>query len=267
MSFLDEWHKHQRTQRNDERDRKRNASAILHSYRGGRHSMQEIEEQRALKEVDREKKVNASNILRRYRGGENYVKGSERVASKEQKLISDHKNTRYCIPDISFESGRERRDCSARKSRELLSVNFSFGLIYNDWEPQPGIDSCTNAASVIIPHIVGQWSNDTKVFCNVKTPEIVGEISTDDWYESEDSIRYVVRGTVPVFIFVESSAKETIAPLQKVLKRHVSFRPLKATEVKIVAKDRRAQFIIGSKGAEQWIRVRESRLSGLGITF
>lgn len=267
MSFLGEWQKQQKALKDAERDRKKNASTILHKYRGGRHYIKEAEQQKALKEAERDKKMNASNLLHSYRGGEHDIKDHERVAIEERKQKNARENTAHRILDVSVESKRDTGDFHAGTSRQLLSVDFSFGLIYLDSEPQPGVDSCVLAASMIIPHVLSQWSNETKVFCDPKTPEIIGEIGTDDWYDSEDSIRYVVKGKVPVNLFVESSAKETIAPLQKVLKRHVSFRPISATEVEKATKEKKTQFIIGDDDAQQWMRVREGRLGGLGITF
>eukprot|EP00536_Pseudo-nitzschia_multiseries_P015701 jgi/Psemu1/43486/gm1.43486_g len=267
MSFLGEWHRHQKAQKDAERDRKNYAFTILHNYRGDRYSIREIEESRTLKEAEREQRISASNKLHGYRHTEHDGKKYGRSTTKEWKQKSVRERTKYGVPDVSVGSKRDGNDFSARKSREVTCVDFSFGLIYQDWEPRPGIDSCTMAASVIIPHMVGQWSNDAKVFCDPQTPEIVGEISTDDWYDSEDSIRYVVRGTVPVYVFTESSEKESILPLQKALKCHVSFRPISASEAEGVTKDKRRHFILGDKGTQQWIRVREGRLGGLGITF
>ena len=267
MSFLGDWHKQQKALKDVERDRKRNASIILRNYRGGEHSIKEVEQQKALKEAERDKKNNASNLLHTYRGGEHDIKDHERVTIEERKQNNARENTEHHITDVLADTKRGTVEIHAGMSRQLLSVDFSFGLIYQDYEPEPGIDSCALAASVIIPYVLSQWSSETKVFCDPKTPEIIGEISTDDWYDSEDSIRYVVKGQVPVFLFVESSEKETIAPLLKVLKRHVSFRPISATVVERATKENRSQFIIGEEGTSQWMRVREGRLGGSGIIF
>jgi hypothetical protein len=63
-----------------------------------------------------------------------------------------------------------------------------------------------------------------------------------------------------VQVFAESSVNEAAEGLKKVLRRHVSFRPVSATDVE------KSQYIIGD-GEQKWMRVREGRLDGLGITF
>ena len=266
MSFLGEWHKQQKALKDAERDRKKNASTLMHNYRGGEHDSKEHEQQKALKDADRDRKKNASTVMHNYRGGEHDITDHERVVIEERKQSHARENVGI-IPDVSAETKRDTGDCHAGKSRQLLDIDFSFGIIYQDSEPEPGADSCALAASVIIPHVICQWTNDTKIVCDPKTPQVIGEISTDDWYDGDGAIRYVVKGNVPVYLFVESSAKEAAAPLQKVLKRHVSFRPISATEVEKATKEKRTQFIVGDEGAQQWMRVREGRLGGLGITF
>ena len=148
------------------------------------------------------------------------------------------------------------------KSRKPLSVDFSFGIILPDDEPNPGVDFCEAAASVIIPYAISQWTNETNIFCNPKSPDVIGEIDTDDWYDGDDSIRYKVKGKVPVQVFAESSTKEVEEGLKKVLKRRVSFRPILESEVEKVS----AQNIIGD-GDQKWMRVRDGLIGGLGITF
>ena len=267
MSFLGEWHKQQKALKDAERDRKKNASSLMHNYRGGEHDSKGHEQQKALKDAERDGKKNASTLMHNYRGGEHDIKDHERSIIEERKHNHARKDNGHHVPDVSAENKRDAGDFHTGKSRQLLNVDFSFGIIYQDSEPEPGVDSCALAASVIIPHVIGQWTNDTKIVCDPKTPQVIGDISTDDWYDGDESIRYVVKGNVPVYLFVESSAKEAVEPLQKVLKRHVSFRPVSAIEVEKARKEKKSQFIIGDEGAQQWMRVREGRLGGLGITF
>ena len=229
--------------------------------------------QKALKDAERLKKKNATTLLNNYHGGEHDIRDHERVINEERK----HNNVRcevdsHGVPVNSAENNnrREDDDCLAggKSSRQLIEVDFTFGIIYDDSESEPGPTECASAAAVIIPHVISEWTNDTKIVCDSKTPQVIGKIGTDDWYDGDNdgSIRYVVKGSVPVYLFVESSAKEAAEPLQKVLKRRVSFRPISATEVESSTKENRSQFIIGTKG-QQWMRVRDGRLGGLGITF
>lgn len=267
MSFLSEWHKQQKALKDAERDSKKNASSIMHSYRGGEHALKDIEQTKALKDAERVQKKDASTLLHSYRGCEHDTKGNGRIVTEERKEKHGNENVDHKGPDVLAELKRGARDLHIGTSRQLLTVDFSFGLIYENSEQEPDIDSCAQAASVIVPHAISQWSSETKIFCDVKAPEVMREISTDDWYDSEDSTRYVVKGKVPVYLFVETSEKESITSLQKVLKRHVSFKPISVDEMGEVTKDKRSQFIIGEDGAQQWMRVREGRLGGLGITF
>jgi len=298
--------KQQKALKDAERDRKMNASSLLHSYRGGEHDIKDQKQQKALKDADRDSKMNASSLLHSYRGGEHDIKDqnqkkvlkdaerdsknnvslslynrrggehdinkNDRVIIEERKENHARENAEQDISHASAEtkSGTETKisigDGHSGKSRKSQIIDFSFGIIYPDFEPKPGADLCALAASVIIPHVISQWTTETKIFCNPKIPEVIGDIATDDWYDGDESIRYKVKGKVAVQVFAESSANEAAEGLQKLLKRHVSFRSVSGAEIDKVTKEKRTQFIIGD-GAQKWMRVREGRLGGLGITF
>jgi len=255
MSFLQDWHKQQKAIRDAERDRKKNASSLLHSYRGGEHDVKD--------HGGSKKNVSARTQNDRATGHDISEHGE---VFFEQNMQNDvYEDAGPYISTIS-EGGKCRtKDYIPVKSRQLLTVDFSFGVIYDESE-DPAMESFDLAASVIIPHAISQWRNETKIFCDPKTPEVIGDICSDDWYDGEDSVRYIVKGKVPVNVFVDSSADDVAKGLQKVLKRHVSFRPISSTEADEATKEQRAQFIIGD-GVQQWMRVREGRLGGLGITF
>ena len=289
-----------------ERENKINASRLLHSYRGGEHDIKDQKQQKFLKDAERESKKNASLLLHNYKGGEHDIKEYERAIIEERKESharddADHiesndypeakkvsEDTRTNSGDIassespgmknetadsassagniaSSNSTRTKSvvlDNHPKLSKKSLTIQFSFGIIYPDYEPAPTVDDCALAASVIIPHVISNWANETKVFCNPKTPDVFDDIATDDWYDGEDSIRYKVKGDIVVQFFADSSAKEVTEGLQKVLRRHVSFRPVSALEID----KSQMQFVIG-EGEQKWMRVREGRLDGLGITF
>mmetsp|Transcript_37426 Transcript_37426/g.42154 ORF Transcript_37426/g.42154 Transcript_37426/m.42154 type:complete len:232 (+) Transcript_37426:46-741(+) len=222
-------------------------------------------QQKALKEADRRSKKIASALLNKYHGGEHMIE--ER---KQNHILENEKHT---LPVNT--AGKNSLDgiggdnCRIGKYRQLIDADFSFGIIYEDSESKPGPAKCASAAALIIPHIISEWTKDTMIVCDSKAPQVIGKITADDWYDGNDdgSMRYVVKGSVPVYLFVENSAEETAESLQKVLKRRVSFRPISAIDVESSSKEKKSQHIIGTKGQQQWMRVRDGRLGGLGITF
>jgi hypothetical protein len=246
----------QKAQKDAERDNKKNASESLHSFRAGEDDKQIKDQmnQKALKDADRDNKKIASESLHNYRAGENDVKDYEQRSIHTRTI--DGNNLTPISPDAK--SGVD--ESHAGQSRKLLSIDFSFGIIYPDDESEPDEKLFASAASSIVPHVISQWTKDSKIFCNPKKPEVIGEVATDDWYDSDDSMRYKVKGKVAVQVFAENDADEVSEGLNKVLRRRVSFRPV--TEADKGTSDS----IIGD-GAQKWMRVRDGRLSGLGITF
>ena len=288
-----EWQKQQKALKDAERDRKKNASSLLNNYRGGEHDIKDQKQQKAIKDAERKSKLNASSYLHSYRGGEHDIKDqtqqkamkdAERDTSSksgssshdvkdEEGLVAEERKYNQILeisehdePQITEDTKSIAADINSGKSRKPLSIDFSFGIIYPDYEPEPGTDLCASAASVIIPHVISQWTTETKIFCNPKKTEVIGDIDIDDWYDGDDeSIRYKVKGRVAVQVFSESSANEVAEGLKKVLKRRVSFRPVSPEEQEEATKEKQAEII--GKGEQKWIRVRDGRLGGLGITF
>lgn len=196
----------------------------------------------------------------------------------EEEVVEEEEDEDSNVPDKSKSRGKalgnyeqhlsnspgsnsKKTKAMAGKSRKALSIEFSFGIILMDDEPYPDVELCEAAASVIVPHVISQWTNETNIFCNPKAPKVSDEIVTDDWYDGEDDARYKVKGSVPVQVFAESSAKEVAEGLGKVLRRRVSFRPVHEGE-----KVSPQETVIGD-GDQKWMRVRDGRLGGLGITF
>ena len=136
------------------------------------------------------------------------------------------------------------------KSRKTVTLEFSFGLV-TDEETIPDMEMLNSASSMIVPEILEGSLKECNLRCDCKVPIPNGDIEEDAWFESDDSVRWKVTGTVPVKIPVNSTADEgkTIdeiaAPIQKMLKRYSSYR---------------------QQSDGTWKRVREGRLA-LGITF
>eukprot|EP00980_Cylindrotheca_fusiformis_P016055 scaffold4736_cov105-Cylindrotheca_fusiformis.AAC.4 len=135
------------------------------------------------------------------------------------------------------------------KSRKTVNLGFSFGLI-TDEDDIPSMETINSAAAEIIPEILKGSMKECNIRCDSKTPVAEGDIEEDAWFESEDSVRWKITGTVPVKLFVEKGkeVEETAAPIQKMLKRYSSWR------------------LVTEGGNSKWKRVREGRLA-LGITF
>ena len=244
-----------------ERESKKNASEMLHNYKGSEDAFKDQTQQKTLKDAERDSKKNASEMLHNYKGGEHDVKNYERDIIEKRKESHARDDTEQHIPPVEtrIDAGDSPSGKSGR-SRSSLTIDFAFGIIYPDYEPEPGPDLCASAAAVIIPHAISQWTNETKILCYAKRPKVIGDIATDDWYDGDESIRYKIKGQVVVQVFAESSVNEVDEGLKKVLRRHVSFRPVAAVD------EEKSQFIIG-EGEHRWMRVREGRLGGLGITF
>lgn len=289
-----------------DRENKIIASRLLHKYRGGEHDIKDQKQQKLLKDAERESKKNASLLLHNYKAGDQDIKDHGRAIIEERRESHAREDAGHIASNVSLEINNSPEDGHTNSggitssdspetkiegavdtssagniassdfletktvasdnnpgsSKKSLTIPFSFGIIYPDDEPAPTVDECVLAASAIIPHVISQWANESKVFCNPKTPEVFDDIAMDDWYDGEDSIRYKVKGDIMVQFFAGSSATELTEGLRKVLRRHVSFRPISAPEVDKT----QMQFVIG-EGEQKWMRVREGRLDGLGITF
>jgi len=286
--------------RDADRDNKKNASKLLHSYHGGEYDIKDYE--RAViadrKETSMRSAHRSSLVVPDTKtdpeGSESAEVEAISTAVEETEIVEEDEieiveeeiiEEEEVIEVVEEETPEEPRSkgkalgnyeqhlsnspgsnskktkAMAGKSRKALSIEFSFGIILIDDEPYPDVELCESAASVIVPHVISQWTNETNIFCNPKAPKVADEIVTDDWYDGEDDVRYKVKGSVPVQVFAESSAQEVSEGLGKVLRRRVSFRPVYEGE-----KVSPQETVIGD-GDQKWMRVRDGRLGGLGITF
>lgn len=282
----------QKSIKDAERNSKRNASKFLHSYKGGEHDVKDYERAIIREKSEHRRSSYVSSPEPSDHASEStedpvvsavstavddlkietekdgpreqlISKGPAETASENNGHRSEKSQAREKY-EQSLSNSPTTDTKSSRKqsgtSRKALSIDFMFGIILPDYEPDPEVEFCQAAAAAIVPHVISQWTNETNIFCNPKTPEVIGEIDTDDWYDGEDSIRYKVKGKVPVQVFAESSLKEVEEGLKKVLRRRVSYRPLSEEE------EAASQNVIGD-GDQKWMRVRDGVIGGLGITF
>ena len=93
MPFLSEWQKQQKSLRDLDRDRKKNASDFLHNFRGGEDDMehQRQQKQKLLKNTDRELTKNASSLLHNFKGS---AESSDNKHHQQLKVIRETQRER-----------------------------------------------------------------------------------------------------------------------------------------------------------------------------
>jgi hypothetical protein len=201
-----------------------------------------------------EKKNKTDNVPERglVRRNSSYGEFQDLKKEKQEKQTTKAKEKpgklKEWNPDNSGEVS-SKKNVEVGKSRKTVDLQFSFGLI-TDEEDIPSVETIDSAAAEIIPDILKGSLKECNIRCDPKTPVASGDIEEDAWFESEDSIRWKITGTVPVKMFMEKGKdiEETSAPIQKMLKRYTSWR------------------LVSEGGTSQWKRVREGRMA-LGITF
>lgn len=170
--------------------------------------------------------------------------------SKSKKAKGKPGKLKEWKPENASAAGEtKKKDVEIGKSRKTVDLGFSFGLI-TDEDDIPTMENIDAAAAEIIPEILKGSLKECNIRVDSKAPVAEGDIEEDSWFESEDSIRWKITGTVPVKMFMEKGKdiEETAAPIQKMLKRYTSWR------------------LVTQGGKSEWKRVREGRMA-LGITF
>ena len=250
-------------------EKKKGAAAELQKFKGASR-VKELDFQKELKkkkDADRKSKKSAEANLNSYQGPVSpTISSKTKVKKKDEVTLSElarsidevstntkkynQKKTARKVkewnPNIES-SAKEQNHVEVGKSRKIIDLDFSFGIVCSEGDDPPDMAMLNNAACTIIPRILAGSLNECNIRCDCKAPKPSGEIEEDSWFESKDSIRWKVTGTVPVKLFVEKgkTVQESAAPIQKMLKRHTSFRQ-------------------DTDGG--WKRVREGRLA-FGITF
>lgn len=264
-------------------------------------------QQKALKDSERRNKLTANETMHQYHGGDqDRLRDHERAIHNERKKSSHPQHygqghDAHLIPVNAGGDEEDILDCPrSGRSRQLVEVDFTFGILCYEEEESDEIllPDPVEAAEIIIPSIIREFSKETKIVCDPKLQSMIvnDDLDIDDWYNGDGdkdgggSIRYIIKGTVPVTLFVvnvhtESEDEEddqddekvsTITQqqkaLQKFLKRRVSFRPVSTEELQTSSKEKKQEFIRRKNNnnvgeGEYWVRVRDGRLAGLGITF
>jgi hypothetical protein len=328
MSYLEEFNRNQKAMKDAERQTKLGSTRALHQFQSKNQSEFE-RNQKERREKERHDKNKTKEILNSYhhhhqasgdRNEQHLLLTPPPTRAGLRKLTLSSSNSsgldHIPIPDpetrnmtkSSSQNNNDSGTSSSSSQRRLVELTFLFGLIYDDDALEPDAEECQLAAASIVPAILSHSVKETAnhLRCDPKSKPLVVSSGTtgccaeiDDWFDREGSERYVIRGTVPVYLFLNNNEstktkttsnnntvgntttttttttsksgcdididiEQTAAPLQKLLKRHVSFRPIAPDDAK---KEKNKDLLVGQEGGRQWIRVRESRLGGLGITF
>jgi hypothetical protein len=276
-----------RKAKQDDRDKQKIAAENLHTFKGGTQESDFQKQLKEKKEKDKMGKKAAKNNLNSFSLSPVPTKSKQKVKVKSndvdmgsilpeeglvrrtssfgefqdlkkektkeekepQKAKEKPGKLKEWSPDDTSEVVTAKKTVEVGKSRTTVNLEFSFGLITHE-DDIPSVELIDSAAAEIIPDILKGSLKECNIRCDPKAPVASGDIEEDSWFESADSIRWKIVGTVPVKMAMEKdkSIEETAAPIQKMLKRYSSWR------------------LLSEGGTSQWTRVREGRMA-LGITF
>lgn len=231
-------------------------------------------QQKALKDSERRNKLTANETMHQYHGGDqDRLRDHERAIHNERKKSSHPQHygqghDAHLIPVNAGGDEEDILDCPrSGRSRQLVEVDFTFGILCYEEEESDEIllPDPVEAAEIIIPSIIREFSKETKIVCDPKLQSMIvnDDVDIDDWYNGDGdkdgggSIRYIIKGTVPVTLFVVnvhtesededddqddekvSTITQQQKALQKFLKRRVSFRPVSTEELQTSSKEKK----------------------------
>lgn len=302
MSFMEEWNRQQKALKDAEKQNRKVAASSWHNFRGRDKQQDFLQSQKAQQQEDKQKKKDVAKDLKSFRGGEIVDQQQEFQLNKSAQKKEELKRTTIPQPTHHFSGETDSQAAAHKKSqptpdaqnipvpenrkgnsskpvihtgrtREVVELDFNFGLIYDEEVLPPDQEDSALAAKYIVPNMLHRALKEAQAVGNPKPPpKIVGDVGEDDWFDKEGSIRYIIRGKIGCQLIStanteeeeEKSSEDTKAEIQKHLKRHVSFRPIAPEDA---SKEKNKDLLVGDDGGRQWIRVREGRLGGLGITF
>eukprot|EP00980_Cylindrotheca_fusiformis_P029070 scaffold22713_cov139-Cylindrotheca_fusiformis.AAC.7 len=97
-------------------------------------------------------------------------------------------------------------------NKQLIELDFSFGLIYRIHSPPPSMDACAAAAERIVPVSLGRTLSQTlpKSVWDSNFQAVVRTVEIDAAFEGNGRTnRYVVKGTVPIHINMQVVASSS----------------------------------------------------------
>lgn len=103
-------------------------------------------------------------------------------------------------PENSSKSAVPQLQSPPRSVSRMIDLDFSFGIISPNVSPAPTIDTCSSVAASIVPVSLEktiQQTLPTAVWDSTLQP-VLKSVKLDRHYHQPGSIRYLVRGSVPV---------------------------------------------------------------------
>ncbi|CAJ1954647.1 unnamed protein product [Cylindrotheca closterium] len=145
-------------------------------------------------------------------------------ATPTRNEVSSEAKQGYQTPDTtaratkavqSANSSQPEVNRSPRSVSRLIELDFSFGIIYPSVSPAPTIDTCSSAAASIVPVSLEktlQQTLPTASWDSTLQPSLKS-VKLDPHYDQPGSIRYIVRGSVPV----QMAINDVTSPMRRQL--------------------------------------------------
>ncbi|CAJ1935247.1 unnamed protein product [Cylindrotheca closterium] len=182
---------------------------------------------------------------------ENKKKKGQKVKNgKKKKKKSKSKDVSPVRSSKSEKKKGETKD-SVKKARKTVELEFSFGML-TDLDVIPDMSMIETASIFVVRDILQASVKECNIRCDPDMPQVENDVEEDVWFDSHDSIRWKIKGTVSVKIYFDDSLDpmEAAEPVQKMLKRYSSYREISEAGGKV----------------KSWTRVREGRMA-FGISF
>lgn len=182
-------------------------------------------------------------------------KKSKKVKNSKKKKKKSSKSKELSPERSSAKSDDDKKDTattgSNKQTRRVVELEFSFGML-TDLDVIPDMSMIETASIFVVRDVLQGSEKECNIRCDPDMPQVENDVEEDVWFDSYDSIRWKIRGSVSVKIFVDESLDpmEAAAPIQKLLKRYSSYREVSEAGGKV----------------KSWTRVREGQLA-LGISF
>lgn len=203
------------------------------------------DEEKALDLLDQEPSIKASDL------NEALPLNAEEQDEEEKGQESDEAQGRFALAQ-SFQSEAKQPDLlgarqdpqddhlanPAIEQKQLVELDFSFGLIYGINSPPPSMESCSAAAERIVPVSLGRTLQHTLPNSSWDSTfrAVVKSVKIDPRFDGQGrSNRYVVKGMVPI---------------------HISVGELSSSFHTRSLDGPRSELIIGRKDEPRWRRVR-----------
>jgi len=160
------------------------------------------------------------------------VKNSKKKKKEKEKKLGKVKESTPAEPSAarsstsgSSSSKKKEATTSGGKARKTVELGFSFGMI-TDLDVIPDMSMIETASIFVVRDILQGSVKECDIRCDPDMPQVENDVEEDVWFDSHDSIRWKIRGSVPVKVYIDKTLDpmEAAAPVQKMLKRYSSYR-------------------------------------------